>query len=183
VFDGLQFGSRGGLVSLSAPNGSIRMLTGSSIDVSGAAGASAGTLQWLAPTGTLQVAGDLKGAGSGANGGGSASFLATSLDMPTLLGKLDAGGFTGALSFHAVGPGDLIVPVQANVHASHLEMIADAGRIDVAGRIDAAAASGGGVTLNASGPISVSGTISARATDEGQHGGRIELASASQTHP
>ncbi|HEY5759185.1 MAG TPA: filamentous hemagglutinin N-terminal domain-containing protein, partial [Steroidobacter sp.] len=168
--------SHGGKVSLDTVSGNLVLASGSSIDVSAAGGADAGSIELTAAAGSLQVAGTLDGSAEGAGTGGSFGADAQNLgDFNSLTQQLGSSGFAGDLSFRQRGAGDLVVANGAAVRGTSVAMTADQGSIVVAGGIVAHDEGGGRVNLSASNGMTISGTLDARSTSAQERNGRIDL--------
>ncbi|HUJ53673.1 MAG TPA: hypothetical protein VLX08_08945, partial [Steroidobacteraceae bacterium] len=175
-YDSVMVPTPGGAVTLASAQ-DLDIASGSTIEVSAAAGGSGGSLRLAAPVGTVSVAGQLFG-----SSGASFSVDAQNFgDFGRLNQALNAGGFSGGRSFRLRGPGDLVVAAGAGnaVSARDVELEADQGSITVDGLIDASGTSGGTVVLAAADNVLVNGTINAQATGAGQNGGVVELETAS----
>lgn len=168
--------SHGGKVNLETVSGNLVLASGSSIDVSAAGGADAGSIKLTAAAGSLQVAGTLDGSAEGAGTGGSFGADAQNLgDFSALTQQLGSSGFAGDLSFRQRGVGDLVVANGAAVRGTSVAMTADQGSIVVAGGIVAHDEGGGRINLSASNGMTISGTLDARATSAEERNGRIDL--------
>jgi filamentous hemagglutinin len=171
-YDLVKVPTPGGAVTLTSAE-DLDIASGSTIDVSAAAGGIGGSLTLAAPGGTVSAAGQLLGA-SGASFSVDAQNFG---DFGALNRALNAGGFSGSRSFRLRGPGDLVVAAGAGntVSAHDVELEADQGSITVDGLIDVSGTSGGTVVLAAADNLLVSGTIDAQATGGGQNGGVVQL--------
>lgn len=149
-FDVTQY-SWGGNLNLTSSSGNITQAAGSVIDVS-AVGNVAGAITATADSGTVQLAGALKGAAGGGFTGGTITLAGQSLgDFGALNGKLDSGGFSGGRSFD-VRAGDLTV---GDVTAQSIAIAVDAGSLTVNGTLDASGAAPGSIRLSSSGDLTL----------------------------
>lgn len=192
----------GGTVALTALQGNVTSVAGSSIDVSGAAsGGDAGTfsLTTSAATAVVKLEGNLTGTAAAGYVQGSAVLdLASAGDFSALNAKLNQGGFTESRDIR-VRAGDVVIAAAdaANqraadvVTARHFKLSADGGSITVGGTIDASGNAGGGsIELDAMNDLTLSngsfvlarGTSAASgAADAYSHGGSVELSSRTGT--
>jgi filamentous hemagglutinin family protein len=179
-FDGQVRAAPGGRVSLLSQGGSVSLLDGSLIDVAAATdgAASGGVVELLAPRGSLDVAGDLRGAAPpGADGGriivDAQSFGAFS----PLNAELNAGGFTGERHIRQRGVGDIVISGTDVVAAHEVDIAADQGALSILGTIDARGSTGGAVSLYARDDVTLNGSIFASADSTSEDGGRVEIGS------
>jgi filamentous hemagglutinin family protein len=166
----------GGAVFLTSAS-DLTLASGSRIDVSASGAGMGGVLTLTAVAGQVTAAGDLVGAGSGAQGAALA-VDAQGFDFGALNGALNTGGFSGTRTFRLRGPGDLVVAAGDTVTAHAVSLEADQGGIDVQGAINASGSQGGSVLLAASGNLTLGGSIDAHATAAGGAGGRVALETA-----
>lgn len=177
-FDGEVRSANGGTVSLTATGGDIGVASGSVIDVSaGSGGGSGGALYLTAPTGNVDLAGTVRGAGAAGSIGGSLLVDAQQLDFGGLVAAAGSAGFTSSVSLHQRGPGDFVLS-SGTLQAQDVELTADQGAVtvDSGAVIDARAALGGNIVL-AGQSIDVGGTLLAGATGSSTRGGSVELLS------
>lgn len=170
----------GGQISLSSNAGSVNLASGSLLNVSAAEQGDAGTITLAAPTGTVTVAGALRGnATAGVGGSFSLDTNSPSVDLTALNAALQAGGFTGQLDVRA-RQGDLTLAQGQTMTGHEVMLEADSGAIDLRGAINADAADAGGrVELYAGTTLTLEsgGSISARGTGAGASGGSVLLSS------
>jgi filamentous hemagglutinin family protein len=166
----------GGSVTL-ASSGTLSVAAGSRIDVSGGAGADAGSVS-ISGSGLVQMNGSVSGAATGGARGGSFSLDAGQLSgsFDTLAAAVQGGGFSTAQTFR-VRSGDLVLGAGGSLTANQVELVADSGNIDVAGVISAPAADlRGGIALFAgqSFELMSSGQLHADSATAAR-GGNIEI--------
>ena len=162
TFDTVTVSAPAGIVRLATALGGVRTHADSVVDVS-ASGADAGQFVVSAVAGSVQFDGTLRGAATGtatiAPRNGRFALDALSLaDLSTLAARLQAGGFTDAVSVR-VREGDLSLLADATLRANRVSLSADDGSIDIDGTIDASGAKGGRIELFAA---------NAGATDSGR---------------
>ncbi len=165
----------------------IRIESGATVDVSGApAGGNAGTLDIVAPSGAVTIAGTIAGGAESKFEGGRLLIDAGSVgSLASIAGAATKGRFTGAFDLRARA-GDLVLGEGDTIRAGSVSMSADAGDIDIAGRIDASGAASGRIRLLAGGDLTLRGTgeggrggrLSASAFGGGEDGGSILLGSS-----
>jgi filamentous hemagglutinin family protein len=168
--------SPGGEIYLSSANGNINLASGSVLDVSAAAQGDAGAISLAAPTGTVTLAGTLKGSSTtGAGGSFTLDANAFSLDLDHLSSMLYNSGFTNQLTIRA-RQGDLTLDQNYTLTAQDIVLEADGtdsvlgnttGNITINGTINAlsdSSGNGGQVDLYAQNNLTVNGTISANAS-------------------
>ena len=197
LHDGAQILARGtdeapgGEVTLQTNSGSIVLDAGSAIDVHAGAQGDAGAVTLLAPTGGVTIGGTLSGQ---AHGGAGGSFMLDTLtldtnyiqannltvtDMSTLIGILNAGGFTKSVNLRSrLGNIDIAATDNA-LTAKNIKLTADSGEINVSGTLDASGTQGGDVELYAQNNVEINGTINVQATSNAAQGGEVLLNSAS----
>ncbi len=167
----------GGRVALESAHGDVRIEADALVDVSGAAGGDAGSLDIRAVNGTVQLGGTLKGgaaalANAVAPRQGSFLLDVGHLEDFSLLnaalnpayaadGDLIAGGFSAERDLR-VRNGDVVIAADDSVYAQRFQLAADHGDIDVFGRIMADGAKGGDIALLAG-------------SSDGLDGGRVTL--------
>jgi filamentous hemagglutinin family protein len=143
----------GGNVVLSSAGGSVNVLQGAVIDVSGATAADgktsgdAGALAVFVPQGQFALAGELRGAAAnGAKGGDFTLDTAGNVDhsAPFSLAALNltGDGFTGAIAIRDRGDGAVIVDGMSK--ASTFALSADSGTVTITGTVDTSGAAGRG---------------------------------------
>ncbi|MHB8621744.1 MAG: filamentous hemagglutinin family protein [Sulfuricaulis sp.] len=175
----------GGSVTLSSDNGNVNVQSGAQVNVAGGPdGGDAGTLTVSAPTGNVQLDGQIMGTAQAGYNGASVSLDANEFDISqpdgsvrsdfsALNSVLASAGFTDSLTLRQ-RQGNIIVA--DTVTAQNIDLSADNGDISVSGKLDASGAKGGNVTLNAQTGISLHGAvIDVNATGAGQDGGRVAL--------
>ena len=178
---GKNVGTPGGDISLAA-GGSLDLMPGSLLAVSGSSGANAGSVTLFAQQGST-VGATLEGAATGSGLGGSFTLQSAQLtDFGDLLQRLQNGGFTQSQAIH-VAAGDLILQSGATVSARNISWSTDSGTIEVAGAIDApGGALRSSVQLSAGTAVIVDGSAQIRAdtTAANSAGGSILLATTGQ---
>jgi len=138
----------GGQIRLVSDLGSVTLGADSVIAVD-AQGAGAGSLSISAPTGTLNIAGTMRGQGGLSDG----SFSLDIGSLPALSAFntiLDTASFNESRSFR-VRSGDVLVDGTATAHTFNVS--ADQGSISVTGTIDASGVTGGEINLVANGSV------------------------------
>ena len=177
MIGGKPFGAEGGAVTLNA-GGDLTLAAGSSINVSGAGDAPAGSIA-LTAAGKADLLAGLSGQGGTDAVGGTFRVEAGSLieGLTPLAESLRTGGFTAADTVIAHS-GDLILSPGAALAANQITLVADTGSVEIGGTLTAASASlrgtiglfgGAGVTLDSS------ATLNADATGATGIGGEIDL--------
>src|SRR5262249_14164450 len=126
----------GGQVTLKAVNGNVALDTDSRIDFSGASGGGdAGALNVSAINGTLIANGTLQGQGTEGSASGRFGLDAGSIPTSSALnGTLEVGNVDGLRSLRA-RTGDIKVAQNDSVHATTINLFADAGSVDIAGTL------------------------------------------------
>lgn len=171
----------GGSILLSSEQGSVRLLDGSTLDVSSPTTAGrAGTLEVRAPEGVFVADGVLHG--DGADRGGSFALDTESLPTTASIDALlDASGFAESRSYR-VRTGD--VTVDGAAHVAEYRLSADGGDITVTGEIDASGQTGGEVGLRASGNLTLADgaliDVSGRKFSSAGKGGSVDLEAGAQ---
>jgi filamentous hemagglutinin len=188
---GKSFGAEGGAVTLNA-GADLILAAGSSINVSGAGDAPAGSIA-LTAAGNADLLAVLSGqGGTGAVGGSFHVEAATLVEgLTPLVESLQTGGFTAADTVIA-HTGDLILSPGAALAANQITLVADTGSVEIGGTLTAASASlrgtiglfgGAGVALDSSAVVSADATGAAGIGGEidlgTNNGGTIVLASGS----
>ena len=146
-------------------------------------GGAGGALKLSAPVGTLKiVSGSVRAVTAAGYSGGSLSLDADHLGpgVGELLGEFSAAGFTEALMVR-VRNGDLnITGGGHNIRAHTLNFAADDGDFRISRLLDASGSTGGQIRLAASGRITLENgaVLDAHATSTSERGGNIELQSA-----
>ena len=179
TFAGLEESSSGGRVNLQSDSGSVLIDSGATLDVSAGTGNGAGgAISLTASSGAVTIDGTLKGAGGTGALGGSLSVDAQSLSFSDIVGIVGSGGFTGGLSVHERGSGDLVLSEGQQIVSSQIGLTADGGSIDIAGTLNASGANGGQISLNAMNDVVIDGQLLATATANAARGGTVDLLSA-----
>ncbi len=183
-FDQTQYSS-GGVVSLTADQGSVSLGSGSVVSVAAPSPAgNAGLISVSAPAGTFQAAGQLLGvAGAGGVGGsfsldvgGLAGDTNGNQSLARLDGLLNDSGFDDARAYR-IRTGNVLV--DGSAISSSYGVSADSGAIAVTGSVNASGVTGGtidlyayeGVTLVSGARLSVAG---AQFDDAGK-GGLVDI--------
>ena len=134
-----------GRFTMTSEQGSVDAQSGSSIDLrGGAAGGDAGELTVAAANGTVALDGTLSAGAAPGQQSGSANIDAASLaNFSALNSALETGGF-GQSRYLRARTGDVNVAATDSVNAKNIQLVADAGAINVKGSLDASGATGGG---------------------------------------
>jgi filamentous hemagglutinin len=177
-FNGIVSSATGGTVNLSA-GGSLQLAPGSIVDVSAGTGASTGgVLSLIAPTGSIDLGGQLLGAGAAQQAGASLTVDGAAFSLADVEALNAVPGFTGVWNLRLRGLGDIVVPVDQTLNLTALSLEADQGSIAVHGTVNATTPLGGIVQLAAANDLIVDGTILANATGRADRGGVIDLTAA-----
>lgn len=175
-----------GRLTLSSEHGSVDAKAGSSIDLrGGVAGGDAGMLTVSAANGTVALDGTLSASAAPGQRSGSANIDSANLaNFSALNAALESGGFGQSRTLRARA-GDVTVAATDTVTAKNIQLVADAGAINVKGRLDASGAAGGGqveldagqgIHLYGGGRIAASGTSTDTAADAAySDGGKVAL--------
>ena len=185
----------GGEVTLQTNSGSIVLDKGSVIDVSAGTQGDAGAVTLLAPTGGVTIGGTLAGQ---ANGGAGGSFMLDTLtldtnyiqannltvtDMTTLIGILNAGGFTQSVNLRS-RVGNIDIAANQTLTAQNVTLTADDqsagnGQVNISGTIDASGNTGGEVELYAANDVNLQNgsLINVSGTAANGNGGEVLLSS------
>jgi hypothetical protein len=145
-------------------------------------GGDAGKISISAPQGAVRLDPAAELAGAAHAGARTASFALDAQTLTSgfspLNAALNASGFTDGRQFR-LRTGDMAIAAEDTVKAHDLRIAADAGRIDVYGRIDASGTQAGQVALYARDDVSLHGpaSIDAHATGTDQQGGTVTLGS------
>ncbi len=174
-FDTVRVDAGAGRVTLRSEQGDARIEEEATLHLGAAHGAKAGTLEMLAPRGTLALAGTVSAIADGglARGGRFVADAASLGDFDALNASLSEAGFTAARNLRQRGAGNLTIGSEWKV--AELDVTADQGSIRVTGNIDADGADDAHVTLAARDDIRIDGGIDL-SSDAGE-GGRVELLS------
>lgn len=154
-FFGTSKSTYGGNVKLASAGGNINVALGTVVDVSGAAGADAGSLSISATNGKATLNGTFHAAtpvdADGKQGkGGEADLDVNALNNATDFSqKLAAlGEFSGKQDYR-VRTGDVTIAAADNVKTQHFILSADGGAITVSGKVDASGDNGGIIEMYA----------------------------------
>jgi len=187
-----QVSSWGGDVTLDTNNGNILIEEGATVDVSGAnsmgieGGSDAGTLSVFSRNGEVDIRGKILAKAQTNRKGGGFILDAQRLATPTatdnafslLSALLNRGNFNQTRKIR-LRSGDIEIQqgVDYSVIANQVEIVADAGKINVSGAIDARGDKGGWVSLYARDDVTLLGSakIDASAHGEAQKGGKVLL--------
>lgn len=177
--------TQGGSATLQSDQGQVRIEAGSRVDVSGAqapdgsATSAAGTLNVVAPHGSLILGGTVLGQAKGGQPSGNfTADLGQLGNYSALNASLNAGGFVGAI-VERVRAGDVTIAGNDTVRASSFSLSADQGNISVAGTIDTHGATGGDIDLSAGGDLTVASgaLLDTHATAANSSAGNVTLSS------
>ena len=190
----------GGVVTLRADNGLVKVDKGAVIDVSAPGAGDAGSIVLIAPEKGVTLNGDIKGNSTQGGLGGSLAIDSLSLDG---VGELDglsstlatrslndktlAGGFNNQINIRSRS-GDLTLSDVKDTNGQQIaalkgraiEVTADKGALTIKGLIDADTTNGSGrIELNAGKSLNLEdgSKLSARGTDAGANGGTVILSS------
>lgn len=175
-----------GRFTMISEQGSVDAQAGSSIDLrGGVAGGDAGVLTAAAANGTVALDGTLSAGAAPGQQSGSANIDAASLaNFSALNSALETGGF-GHTRYLRARTGDVNVAATDSVNAKNIQLVADAGVINVKGSLDASGATGGGqveldagqgIHLVGGSRIAANGTSSDIAPDAAySDGGKVAL--------
>jgi filamentous hemagglutinin family protein len=169
----------GGLLHLTAMDGSVDLQSGSLLSVGGGIG-TAGTIELSAPQGNVIFDGTLDAQAPG----GGASFVLDQKGAFNLaaFGSMFGDQFDGTIAIRT-GSGDLTLGSGHTLQGQNVLLTADGGTVDIAGTIDVSGVSGGTVNLfGLDGVTLESGSnIYAQASGYGlhdtrqAHGGNVEI--------
>ena len=177
-FDGLAASSPGGTIALDAGSGNLALAAGASLDVSSPGAGRAGTLELVAPTGTITNAATLAGAGGDA--GGRFRVDGNSIaNSGSLIDAAIAGGFTSEVSLRQRGVGDLAVSAGQTVVASEFRLQADQGSVRVDGDIRLSGSTGRRLDLAARDDVVLNGDVRVDSIGADDFGTVIALTSTS----
>ncbi len=149
AFAGTTVATPGGIIRLTSVQGDINVAAGSRIDVSVRGDANAGRIVASATNGSVDMLGELVGAGSTAAAARQGAFEldAGSLrDASALMLALDQGRFHEAVDLR-LRTGDLDIGASDVLRAREVRVAVDAGSVEVHGTIDASGSKGGRVDL------------------------------------
>jgi hypothetical protein len=172
----------GGLIDLTARQGSVRLLDGSNVSVAAPdEGGEAGYFTVRSPGGVFDIAGTLDGsAGPGRASGSFALDAGSVADFDALRTDLDNAGFFQERNLR-VRSGD--VTVAGTTRVRDYALSADAGDITVTGTIDASGETGGRISLVTSGNLTLADgsalTVAAEKFSNAGKGGHVALEAGS----
>jgi filamentous hemagglutinin family protein len=148
-----------GRLTLSSEHGSIAAQSGSAIDLRGGmAGGDAGVLTVEAANGTVALDGNLLADAALGQSGNVNIDVKNLANFSAVNTSLEAGNF-GQTRYLRARTGDIEVSSTDSVNAKNVQLVADAGSIDVNGSIEASSVAGGGaVQLDAGQGIRLHGT-------------------------
>jgi filamentous hemagglutinin len=169
--------ANGGRVMLTA-GGDLALDAGSSVSVAGTSSTPAGTLDIVAASGTVTLAGTLNGASSGSTGGTLVVNAGTlSGGLMSLVSGSGLSGFSDSVDIRT-HTGDLDLSSGSSLTANNITLTADSGSIDIAGTLNAPSADQRGV-IDLSGATGVTlaatGQLHADGSGTTGRGGEIEL--------
>lgn len=175
-----------GRLTMTSEHGSVDAKAGSSIDLRGGAkGGDAGVLTIAAANGTVALNGTVSASAAPGQRSGSANIVAANLaNFSALNSALETGAF-GQGRYLRARAGDVNVEAADSVNAKYIQLVADAGAINVKGSLDASGATGGGqveldadqgIHLFGGSRIAASGTSADTAADAAySDGGKVAL--------
>lgn len=175
-FDGIAVSTPGGTLNVLAPAGNVSVDTGATLDVSATA-AQAGSITITAPAGTVALSGNLRGAASAGQVGGSLSVDSlTALDLGALAATINAqaNNFSGSLTLRN-RTGDQHVATGTALAAQSISISADAGTLVVDGSLTAGGASGASVILAGGAGLDVDAGATIAAHSNGVAGSSVQL--------
>ena len=174
-------GSNGGAIHLNSA-GSLLAADTTILNVSAGQQADAGEIT-LRASGIANLAGSMQGHAENNQSGGKLTVQAQGIsDFAALTQQAQSGGFTGQQSYR-VTSGDLAVAGDAAISAQQIELVADAGSININGTLTARSdEQQSHIVVNARDNVVIGTTASLDANAEDvttQRGGAIELATTS----
>jgi filamentous hemagglutinin family protein len=176
---GRDVGSQGGTIRLISGTDLVAS-AGSKLDMSGAGDSSAGRLI-VDASGTASLESTLAAhALEGSLGGSFDLYAQQLLSTDSLFAQLQSGGFTQAQRIRSA-TGDLIVGANRNLAAETVELVADAGKVQIDGTISAIEGDQRGVLrlFGAQGvSLSAGAALHADAAAGGKRGGDIDIGSS-----
>ncbi len=166
-----------GSVSLKSVAANVNINSGAIVDVTSQGKANAGIVKVDAKAGTVNIAGELKGAATGTGKGGQLEVDVNMLANLNVTNK-QAVGFSDALQYR-VRTGDVnITGTGADaLTARDIEVSADAGKITVTGDVIATAPKNSKIGLYAGNGVTLESTakLEAKSTKVGEEGGKVEI--------
>ncbi|MEL7449703.1 MAG: filamentous hemagglutinin family protein [Pseudomonadota bacterium] len=165
-FGDIDIASNGGVIALTASNGDLSLASGSRLDVSAGAGASAGRIALTASAGEMALDAEFAATGQGGE------FLLDALaldDFSALNSRLNDGAFD-SLRAVQVRSGNLTVAESDVVRADRIALTASSGQLSIEGRLEA---NGGSVDLSAAQSVALLGVIDVSSADAA--GGEVVL--------
>ena len=160
----------GGTIHLVANGGSVNVTSSGTLDVAADGEANAGSISISAPSGSFNLAGEVRGTGGA--GGTFGLDVATVSDgsVGGLNSVLNEGGFMRSRSIR-IRTGDVLVDGLARSRTFKLS--ADQGAITVTGTIDASGRTGGEINLLAAGSVTLtSGSLLTTAAEQFSNAGK-----------
>ena len=169
----------GGLVTLHAEEGHLRLASGSVVNVAAGDQGDAGAISLFAPEDQVLVAGTLKGQAQGGRSGSFALDTNALANFSSLNAKLQKSGFGEEIDIR-VRNGDITIEGGDTVRAHRFKLVADTGNISHYGVIDASGREGGSVGLYAGEDLSLyeGSLIDVAASGTDASGGDVVLSAA-----
>jgi filamentous hemagglutinin family protein len=182
-FYGLTEYAQGGAITLSANAGTVSIQPGAVVNFSGATdsngnplGGNGGSLSITTTNSTAPVTiapGTLLGTTAPGYSGSSFSLnSAAAVALDNLATILNGAGVSGGISVQS-GQGDLTLT--QTLTAQTVQLVANAGTVNVAGTINASGAAGGTIELFGASGVTLTGSLIATGSDPNQLGGTVEI--------
>lgn len=172
-----------GDVTLASQSGSVRLLEGAVVDISGASdgarGGDAGTLSVRAPNGDFVPGGSVLAAATSGQRRGGFSLDSGALESFSALNAfLTSAALSGEVDIR-VRTGEVVIAAADTVKAARFQLTADNGGIDLSGTLDTRGAGGGAVALWARNDVNVlpGANIDTRSLAADGHGGNVVIGS------
>ena len=184
-FDAVEYAS-GGLITLTADQGTVDIQSGAVLDFAGAAlGGNGGglTINTTNSAAPVVLSGTVLGSSaSGYTGSMFSLDSAGAADLDSLAQIVTAAGITGGIGIHT-GQGDLTLSQGNGLTASQVALTADGGKITVSGTIDASGAAAGTIHLFGTAGVDVEGSLIARGSQPDQLGGIVQIGTSAISIP
>ncbi len=172
-----------GSVTLTSTTGNVNVNAGAVVDVTSQGEANAGLVKVVATAGTVNIAGDLKGAALGTGKGGVLYIDVNTLADFTATNSKAAGFSEGRQYRVRTGDVNITGTVANNNALTARETIvsADAGKITVSGDIIATAPKNSRIGLYAGNGVTLESTanLEAKSTNAGEEGGKVNITATS----